>query len=212
MSTSGPFIFDNISGETIGVVDVIGFNFTATTGGIFCRQVSVRNCVMLVGFTGRFVKQDALIGLANSYIQGWGVIETNNYANPAPVDLNANNKLTVIDYGLGFYEDDTYTPIIGATSGTITTYTASGRYVRNGNAVILSLVIDIVTLGTASGSLTFDLPFPVVTGERYIGSAQNVNNGNSGHIRVSDPERLITLSSLTTGVIVATLSYNTYGY
>lgn len=212
LSSSGPFIFDNISGETIGVVDVIGFNFTAATGGIFCRQVSVRNCVMLVGFTGRFVKQDALIGLANSYIQGWGVIQTNNYANPAPVDVNANNKLTIIDYGLGYYEDDTYTPTIAATSGTITTYTASGRYVRNGNAVILTLVIDIVTLGTASGSLTFNLPFPVVTGERYIGSAQNVGNGNSGHIRVSDPERLITLSSLTTGVIVATLSYNTYGY
>lgn len=211
-STSGPFIFDNISGETIGVISVTGFKFTAATGGVFCRQVSIRNCVMLVGTSGRFLTEDSLIGLKNSNIQGWGIIDTNDFSAPAPVTLNANNKLTIIDYGLGYYEDDTYTPTIAATSGTLATYTSSARYVRNGNAVTLSIVVNIVTLGTASGSLTFNLPFPVATGERYIGSAENVNNGNAGYIRVSNTEFLILPGTLTTGTIVATLSYNTYGY
>lgn len=212
LSSSGPFVFDNISGETIGVISVTGFKFTANSGNIYCRQVSVRNCVFLVGTSGRFLTEDSNIGLKNSSIQGWGVIDTNDYSAPAPVTLNGNNLLTTIDYGFGFYEDDTYTPTITATSGTITTYTASGRYVRNGNAVVLSLVINLSAVGTASGSLIFNLPFPVVTGERYIGSAQNVSDGNSGFIRVSTSEFFITLSSLTNGTIVATLPYNTYGY
>jgi len=212
LSSSGPFIFDNIAGETIGTISVTGFKFTANTGGIFCRQVSIRNCVMLVGTSGKFLTEDSLIGLKNSSIQGWGVISTNNFSAPAPVTLNSNNSLTTIDYGYGFYQDSTYTPVITSSSGTIGAYTASGRYVRNGNAVVLSLVINITTLGTASGNLIFNLPFPVVTGERYIGSAQNVSDGTLGVIRVSVAEFLIIPTTLTAGTFVATLPYNTYGY
>jgi len=212
LSSSGPFVFDNISGETIGVISVTGFKFTANSGNIFCRQVAIRNCVLLVGTSGRFLTEDANIGLKNSSIQGWGIIDTNDYSSPAPVTVNANNLLTTIDYGLGFYEDSTYTPVITSSSGTITAYTASGRYVRNGNAVVLSLVINITTLGTASGNLIFNLPFPIVTGERYIGSAQNVSDGTLGVIRVSVTEFLIIPTTLTVGTFVATLPYNTYGY
>lgn len=210
--SGGPFVFDNINGETIGVVDVIGFKFTSPSGNIFCRQVSIRNCVLLVGLTGRFLTEDANIGLKNSNIQGWGLIQANNYAYPAPCTLNNNNKLTIIDYGLGYYEDSTYTPVITSSSGTITAYTASGRYVRNGNAVVLSLVINITTLGTASGNLIFNLPFPVAPGERYIGNAQNVSDGTLGVIRVSFNQFLIIPTTLTAGTFVATLPYNTYGY
>ena len=167
---------------------------------------------MLVGTSGRFLTEDANIGLKNSSIQGWGIIDTNDYSSPAPVTVNANNLLTTIDYGLGFYEDSTYTPVITSSSGTITAYTASGRYVRNGNAVVLSLVINITTLGTASGNLIFNLPFPVATGERYIGSAQNVSDGTLGVVRVSFNQFLIIPTTLTAGTFVATLPYNTYGY
>jgi hypothetical protein len=212
LSSSGPFVFDNVSGETIGVISVTAFKFTATSGNIFCRQVAIKNCVMLVGTSGRFLTEDSNVGLKNSSIQGWGVIDTNDFSSPAPVTVNANNSLTTIDYGYGFYEDSTYTPVITSASGTIGAYTASGRYVRNGNAVVLSLVINITTLGTASGNLIFNLPFPVVTGERYIGSAQNVSDGTSGVVRVSVNQFFIILSSLTAGTIVATLPYNTYGY
>jgi hypothetical protein len=212
LSSSGPFIFDNVSGETIGVISVTAFKFTANTGGIFCRQVAIRNCVMLVGSSGKFLTEDSLIGLKNSSIQGWGVIGTNNFSAPAPVTLNSNNSLTTIDYGYGFYQDSTYTPTITASSGTITTVIAAGRYVRNGNAVILSLVISLADVGTATGSLIFNLPFPIASGENYIGSAQNISTSASGIIRVSDSQRLITLSTLANGTIVATLSYNTYGY
>lgn len=212
LSSSGPFVFDNISGETIGVISVTGFKFTANSGNIYCRQVAVRNCVFLVGTSGKFLTEDALIGLKNSSIQGWGIISTNNFSTPAPVTLNANNSLTTIDYGFGFYQDSTYTPVITSSAGTITAYTASGRYVRNGNAVVLSLVINITTLGTASGNLIFNLPFPVTSGERYIGSAQNVSDGTLGVIRVSVAEFLIIPTLLTAGTFVATLPYNTYGY
>lgn len=63
-----------------------------------------------------------------------------------------------------------YTPTIAATSGTITTASASGRYLRRGNIIFLRLNIVVTTNGTGAGALTATLP---VNSVGSIGSMMN---------------------------------------
>jgi hypothetical protein len=53
-----------------------------------------------------------------------------------------------------------YTPVATALSGTITSYTAFGRYTRLGPTIFISINIEIVTNGTAASALAATLPFP----------------------------------------------------
>lgn len=52
-----------------------------------------------------------------------------------------------------------YTPTYGATAGTITTATASGRWAKRGNTVTISAKLAITNNGTGSGAVTLTLPF-----------------------------------------------------
>ena len=68
-----------------------------------------------------------------------------------------------------------YTPTaVCSTSGTITTYTASGRYKTIGKTVFLEVQITITTLGTCQGTLELSTPVAVnATGNIYMLAAEN---------------------------------------
>lgn len=51
-----------------------------------------------------------------------------------------------------------YTPAITVTTGALTTYTASGRYLRWGSSVKVNIAISISTNGTGATALFADLP------------------------------------------------------
>lgn len=61
----------------------------------------------------------------------------------------------------------TYTPVLASGAGTITSYTASGRYVINGNRCIMELNINVTNNGTGNSSSTVTLP---VTGGALVGT------------------------------------------
>jgi len=63
-----------------------------------------------------------------------------------------------------------YTPIVSAGTGTITTASATGRYVVIDKTVHFKLKIVITTLGTGAQSIIATLPLTAKTGEQYIGS------------------------------------------
>lgn len=56
-----------------------------------------------------------------------------------------------------------YTPTLAVASGTLTSATASGRYIRIGKMVYLLLDVRITTNGTAAGSLSASLPVDVAS-------------------------------------------------
>lgn len=63
--------------------------------------------------------------------------------------------LEPIDIPTGF---QSYTPTIAPTSGTLTAYTAFGRYLQVGKIVHVQITIQITTNGTAAGFLGVFLP------------------------------------------------------
>lgn len=52
-----------------------------------------------------------------------------------------------------------YSPTVTASSGTITSYTATGRYKKIGRTVFVQADVSIVNVGTAVGQVIITLPF-----------------------------------------------------
>jgi hypothetical protein len=62
------------------------------------------------------------------------------------------------------YEEGTFTPIFSGSSGSITSYTASGYYVKVGRSITVTMSVTITTAGTAGGNGLFTgLPFTSLT-------------------------------------------------
>jgi len=92
--------------------------------------------------------------LTGNVIQGTAAKGINFTANTATA--GSTSRL------LNWYEEGTWTPNAVATTGTITTYTSSGRYTRVGRLVTLQIEINITTNGTGAGTIKVDnLPFTV---------------------------------------------------
>jgi hypothetical protein len=113
-----------------------------------------------------------------------------------PATANPSSDVNTLDD----YEEGTWTPVIGSTGGSITTYTSSGRYTKIGNRVITDLTFQITNLGTASGYLTATLPFTAVGASAATGREYTVN-GASVHgttINGSASITLVTYNNSTT--------------
>jgi hypothetical protein len=116
------------------------------------------------------------------------------------------------DYALG-----TYTPVVTASTGTITTYTATGAYTKIGRLVNVSVSITITTNGTGAGYLIVSLP----TGYAAASSITQMGSGREDAvtgdmlqvISASANMNLVTYSDAYPGgdghIISATLTYYT---
>jgi hypothetical protein len=77
-----------------------------------------------------------------------------------------------------------YTPTVSAQTGSITTYTATGKYLTVGKGVFFIFYITLTTVGTATGNLIVTLPITSVGGS--AGSVYESNNtGTSGPVSIS---------------------------
>jgi hypothetical protein len=57
-----------------------------------------------------------------------------------------------------------FTPVVTAASGSITSYTASAAYTRIGKLCVMRFTIDVTTAGTAGGAMLVTMPFNAVPG------------------------------------------------
>ena len=122
-----------------------------------------------------------------------------------------NTRLQLID-GIGFpatqvassdantlddYEEGTWTPTITASSGTVTSYTASGTYTKIGRVVQVNFLISITNAGTAAGAYLqyAGLPFTNTNSSKPIGVCRE--NSVNGHLM-----QVLADQNLTTGNIV----------
>jgi hypothetical protein len=72
-----------------------------------------------------------------------------------------------------------YTPTITAGSGTFTTASGSGRYIRIGTTVHVSVVITITTVGSGSGAVGFTVPTLAQAANRQLGSGRVFAGGGA---------------------------------
>jgi hypothetical protein len=73
-----------------------------------------------------------------------------------PATQSASSDANTLDD----YEEGTFTPTVSSNTGSITTYTASGYYVKVGRTITITMFTQITVPGTAGGVLNFtSLPF-----------------------------------------------------
>ena len=79
---------------------------------------------------------------------------------------------------LADYEEGTWTPVVTAQTGTITSYTSSGTYTKIGRVVTLQVRFEITNAGTGSGvAIVGGFPFNAAnTGSNTSGCGKEINN------------------------------------
>jgi hypothetical protein len=81
------------------------------------------------------------------------------------------------------YEEGDWTPTVVSGSGTITAYTATGRYTKIGRVAIVRAQVTLTTVGTAGGFLEINnLPFTAIASVLFSGygrERQTTGNGLS---------------------------------
>ena len=111
----------------------------------------------------------------NQYGLGLGATPSSGTGISFPATQSASSNANTLDD----YEEGTWSPTVTSSSGSITTYTASGTYTKIGRVVYQTATIDITTVGTASGTMTITTnPFtPAVVAESRW---RNNNTGAHG--------------------------------
>ena len=86
---------------------------------------------------------------------------------------------------LNDYQEGTYTPTATPTSGTLTSYSASGNYTKIGNRVFVSIQVVMTDNGTGANSLDISLPFTVGAISAFSGQNASNTNAIAGNVGVS---------------------------
>jgi hypothetical protein len=135
------------------------------------------------------VTSDDANAIQNAIVDAKGdIIAATANDTPARLAVGANNTVLTADSstatGLkwatpastGFPAWTTYTPTVTASSGTPTTYTATGSYSQSGKVVVLNFDTEFTNIGTASGYVYVSLPIAAKTGSSIsFGTCEEFN-------------------------------------
>ena len=140
--TTGATSGDLVTVESFLVSSVLNA-IPATAGSVGSSYIA--NSVALVT-----PKSTTTIGVGNATPAGSGAGIT------FPANQSASTDVNTLDD----YEEGTWTPTVTALSGSITSYTSSGTYIKIGKLVSLSFVFQITNAGTGSSvAIISNLPF-----------------------------------------------------
>lgn len=171
--------------------------------------------------TGRFdVNMGASETLAVTIFTSGGV-SIGNTTDPGAGNLRfATTGTNGIYFGssarLDDYETGTWTPVVTASTGSITSYTASGTYTKVGRLVVATFTYNITNNGTGTGLILVTAPFTAGSAALYpTGSAAEVAiAGWGGYCIIAQSTASIGVQQYSgayaglTGVIVrGTISY-----
>jgi hypothetical protein len=90
------------------------------------------------------------------------------------------------------YEEGTWTPIVTAFTGTITSYTASGSYIKIGKLVYYSITIAITTNGTGASIGYATLP-PFLPSGYASGMGRNVTSNGMLYGQITSGSNLLAI-------------------
>lgn len=75
------------------------------------------------------------------------------------------------------YKESTWTPVVTPASGSLTAYSAAGRYTKIGNCYLFTMIVNITTVGTAGGSATITHPFGTILQNCSIAGSESAITG-----------------------------------
>lgn len=109
------------------------------------------------------------------------------------------------------YEEGTWTPTVTATTGSITSYSASGTYTKIGRQVFCTATIDITNNGTGAAVLQYTLPF--TASGAWCGTGRETSVGTMLQVvsaaSVASVLTYLNAYPAATGFqLICTLSYN----
>jgi hypothetical protein len=138
-------------------------NLDIQSGG--STVVAVTSTSVAVTGTGKFATTIG-VGNATPAASGSGIT--------FPASQSASSDANTLDD----YEEGTWTPVITAQAGSLTSYTSSGTYTKVGRTVYINGKFTVVTIGTASGyAQVTGYPFTSASGFETLGVARE-NSGN----------------------------------
>ena len=225
-STSASFFYDAASNSNFGIN-------TSTVTPIYGKTMqlgsgSVNNSIHMVGLTSsgfisNFQTRFLIFGRTNTTL----TLGTND-VDKVNIDLNGNTSLLTgnlvigtaakgIDFSanthaagmtselLNDYEEGTWEPVVTATTGTLTTVTATGNYTKVGRSITVNFQVTLTNIGTASGALIVTLPysaglFPAIGSGR---EEQNTGIMLQARIPSTTPSAAYVLS-YANGTVIAT--------
>jgi hypothetical protein len=122
------------------------------------------------------------------------------------IDFSANTGTAgMTSELLNWYEEGNYTPTVAATTGAITSYTASAYYTRIGRQVTLTTLVTITDAGTGAGSLTITLPFTASGSIAFSGTGrENALTGNALQCNISAGGTVANVVNITNATAIAT--------
>lgn len=122
------------------------------------------------------------------------------------INFTANtNAVGMTSELLNWYEEGTYTPTVAATSGAITSYTATAAYTRIGRQVIVTANVTITNAGTGAGTLTITLPFNGNGSFTFSGSGrENALTGTQLQANISAAGTVINVVTYNNSTVIAT--------
>ena len=111
-----------------------------------------------------------------------------------------------------------YTPVVTAQTGSITTYTASGRYFQYGKFCTVTNIINVTNIGTAAGNLFSTLPFTAGSSTDFAGAVRETDvNGDGGTVLIPANDTKLQTRRIGAGVfwwvngmrLIVTITYET---
>ena len=181
-ASNGTSIVLNVAAGTGDIVDIIAFkSFTvadalsAVSGGTVNGAVTVTGALTT---NGAFVSGGTMKG-ASTIGVGGATPSTSGAGITFPAAISASSDVNTLDD----YEEGTWTPVIAPGSGSITTQSGAGSYVKVGRLVTLYYRVTLTTVGTAAGSMSMtSFPFATTSGAGSDCPASGIvrENGNTG--------------------------------
>jgi hypothetical protein len=166
------WVASGATGDIEGVTAGVGISGGGTSG-----TVTITNSMA----TEITAKGDLIAGTGSATFDNLAV-GTNGQTLVA--DSTAATGLKWATPGGSSYTWTSYTPTISSQSGSITTYTSTGKYLTLDKAIFFIFNVTLTTVGTATGNLNVTLPFTSVGSS--VGSVFESNNfGTSGTVAIS---------------------------
>ena len=167
-----------------------------TVHGIYLTDASAKNVIVQLGASGglsTFVFESGGAGwrrVAGLLTNGNSVVDVGNLVIGTAgkgIDFSANSHAAgMTSELLNWYEEGNYTPTVAATTGSITSSTATAAYTRIGRQVTVTANVTITNAGTGAGTLTITLPFTANGGFSFSGAGrENALTGNMLQANIS---------------------------